>query len=250
MSWSPVAVRVMRPKLAGRGLSALVKGLREMEDAKLDEEMELLRQMEGGDGDAQDSQARPVSKVCVEDSQVPEMPLGPDGQGESESEDLERSKTEGTDRNGKPLKVWKKKGQKRTTRRVTIKPNTAKWKPEPEWKGAKDEESEDEVVAVEETQLITKPGAAEPDIEAEGLQTDNDYMSEAGSDEGTPRDQKTAKQVKQRGKPKEVQSEPPKEERKKKKKTVSATAHANFRALKIRDKHSKGKGRGKFGRRR
>lgn len=34
------------PKPAGRGLSALVKGLRDMEDEKLDEELEMLREME------------------------------------------------------------------------------------------------------------------------------------------------------------------------------------------------------------
>ena len=247
-SWSPVAVRVVRPKPAGRGLSALVKGLREMEEAKLDDDLEMLREMEGGGGDAPESHPKPLSNIHVHDSQVPDMPLGPDGQGGSESEDPEAQEAEGKDRNGRPLRIWKKKGQKRTTRRVTIKPNTAKWKPEPEWKGGReDDDGEEEIVRVEETQFgITAqtPGAVS---DAEALQTDDDFVSECSSDDGKPQTQESAEDAKkQRGEPKQVHEKPPQE----KKRKVSATAHANFRALKIKKKNSKGKGRGRFGRRR
>ncbi|KAL8928529.1 MAG: hypothetical protein Q9208_001763 [Pyrenodesmia sp. 3 TL-2023] len=247
LSWSPVAVRTMRPKPAGRGLSALVKGLREMEEAKLDEELDMLREMEGEEETAQTNRATGEVRVCVEDSQVPDMPLGPDGQGDGESEDLEALEAEGKDRNGRPLRVWKKKGQKRTTRRVTIKPNTAKWKPEPEWKGGKEQESEEDVAAVEETQLAPTAPVVEPDEDVEGRKTDDDYISEGASDEGEPDDQRMGKGAKQTRKEKEAQKEPPKERGKKK---TSATAHANFRALKIKNKNSKAKGRGRFGRRR
>ncbi|KAL9031223.1 MAG: hypothetical protein Q9196_000723 [Gyalolechia fulgens] len=243
-SWSPVAVRVMRTKPAGRALSALVKGLRDMEEAKLDDDLELLRDMEDGGLHAVESQSRPVPQLCVEDSQVPDMPLGPDGQGESDSEDLEALKAEGKARNGKPLKVWKKKGQKRTTRRVTIKPNTAKWKPEPEWKGGKDEEDEGEITVIKETQFIAAVTTAEQGTEAEDLQTDDDYVTESASDKGKPQKQTKAEQ---KGRPVEAQKAPPNA---KKKKPVNAVAHANFRALKIKNKNSKAKGRGRFGRRR
>lgn len=218
-----------------------------MEEAKLDEELDMLREMEDGDDIGQISRAKDAPKVCVEDSQVPDMPLGPDGQGDSESEDLEALKAEGKDRMGRPLKVWKKKGQKRTTRRVTIKPNIAKWKPEPEWKGGKEGESEEEVAAVEETQSIPAAPVAEADKNAEELQTDNNYIGEAASDEGEPQDQKRTEEAKPRGRPEKAQKELPKERKKKK---ISATAHANFRALKIKNKNSKAKGRGRFGRRR
>ncbi|KAL8742815.1 MAG: hypothetical protein Q9184_008191, partial [Pyrenodesmia sp. 2 TL-2023] len=238
-SWSPVPVRTIKPKPAGRGLSALVKGLREMEEAKLDEELDMLREMEGGEESAQTNRTKDEAKVCVEDSQVPDMPLGPDGQGDGQSEDLKALEAEGKDWNGRPLRVWKKKGQKRTTRRVTIKPNTAKWKPEPEWKGGKEQESEEDVAAVEETQLVPTAPVAEPEEDAEGCEID-EYISEKASDEGEPEDQT-------KGKGKEAQKEPPQEKGKKK---ISATAHANFRALKIKNKNSKAKGRGRFGRRR
>lgn len=251
-SWSPVAVRrPMRPKPVMRGLSALVKGLREMEDAKLDDEMEMLREMEGAGQEHKQSQSKKAPKICVKDSQAPDMPLGPDGQGwsEDDDDDVNALKADGMDRNGKPLKVWKKKGQKRTTRRVMIRPNTAKWKPEPAWKGGREVDSEDEVVAVEETQLVPHGQAKAAADEIDDLQTDDEYVS-AGLVDGddAPKSQSTTKGGKEKGRSKQsAGSQPPKE---KKKKAVSATAHTNFRALKIKNKQSKGKGRGRFGRRR
>ncbi|KAL8713966.1 MAG: hypothetical protein Q9220_002112 [cf. Caloplaca sp. 1 TL-2023] len=248
LSWSPIAVRVIRPKPAGRGLSALVKGLRALEEEKLDEDLEMLRDMEGGGGggDRLGNQTKDsAARVCVEDSQVPDMPLGPDGGGDSESEDMEALKAEGKDRNGRPLKVWKKKGQKRTTRRVKIKPNTAKWKPEPEWKGEKEDESEGEVIAVEETQLVAQVEHAEAGSEGDDVQTDEDYASEGADVEDMEKSNrvKHAKGSEKAGAPTVAQNA-------KKKKPVNALAHTNFRALKIRNKNSKGKGRGRFGRRR
>ncbi|KAL8840230.1 MAG: hypothetical protein Q9170_001437 [Blastenia crenularia] len=245
-SWSPVAVRVMRRKPAGRALSAIVKGLRELEEAQLDDDLEMLRELEGERNDAPESQVKSLPKVFVEDSQLPDMPLGPDGENGSESEDMEALEAESRNRNGKPLKVWKKKGQKRTTRRVNIKPNTARWKPEPEWKGGVETEdegqSEDGVAIVEETQFIAPIQVMDPNSDAEDIQTD-----EAAPDEGEAQAKTDTKEVKLPGKSKKIQKEQPKE---KKKGPVSATAHANFRALKIKNKHSKGKGRGRFGRRR
>ncbi|KAL8812356.1 MAG: hypothetical protein Q9200_001082 [Gallowayella weberi] len=248
-SWSPVAIRVMRPKPAGRGLSALVKGLRDMEEAKLDDELEMLREMEGGGGVDQESQVKHIPQVCVGDSQAPDMPLGADGEGQSESEDMEALEMEGKDRSGRPLKIWKKKGQKRTTRRVTMRPNTAKWKPEPEWKGGKEQESEEEVIAVKETQLATPAQAAHLEDDADDLQMDEEYVGVDASDEDPPRSHASAKtaKAKQAGKPKDIRTEPP---QKKKKKVVNAAAHTNYRALKIRNKNSKGKGSGRFVRRR
>ena len=245
-SWSPVAVRVIRPQTAGRGLSALVKGLRDMEEAKLDDELEMLREMEGQGEDDHESQAKVVPKVWVKDSQVPDMPLGPDGEGEGEREDLEGLKTAGEDRSGRPVKIWKKKGQKRTTRRVTIRPNTAKWKPEQEWKGGKEDESEEEVVAVGETQIGT-PALDVQAEEAEDFQTDDDGAHEDIADQGGQQDGAPGEQHMHIKRSKGPKKEPLKE---KKKKVVNAAAHTNYRALKIRNKNSKGKGSGRFGRRR
>ncbi|KAL8732138.1 MAG: hypothetical protein Q9166_002885 [cf. Caloplaca sp. 2 TL-2023] len=246
-SWSPVAVRVMRPKPAGRGLSALVKGLRDMEEAKLDDELGMLREMEGGGGDGCSVQVNDDPGVCVEDSQVPDMPLGPDGEGENESNDLYALEKEGKDRSGRPLRVWKKKGQKRTTRRVTIKPNSAKWKPEPEWKGGREADSEEEVIAIEETQFALPAEAAFAEDGVDSFQTDDNLVAEGTSNGGSTEYQTNAKEAKQLGRPKTTHKDTPME---KKRKVVNAAAHTNYRALKIRNKKSKAQGSGRFGRRR
>lgn len=233
VSWSPVKVR-MPVKPAGRGLSALVKGLRGMQDEALDEDLDIMNELEaeqaGGDGH---TQTLKQPKLLVRDSQM-EMPLGPDGEGDL-SNDEEESKTEGRGRDGKPLKVWKKKGQKRSTRRVNMKPTAGKWKPEPAWEGGK--ESEDDL-AVQETQVgdaIIPVGS-----DAEGDGADGQDHGWDGMEDGVEGRNIAAVD------PEAAPAAPPKA----KKKKVSATAHANFRALKIKNKQSKGKRGGKFGRRR
>ena len=213
------------PRPAGKGLSDLVKGLRDMEDEKLDEELEMLRELEAYSGP---SSKIGQSKVLVDDSQRPDMPLGPDG--EVESEDEEDIEKEGQGRNGKPMKIWKKKGQKRTTRRVLMKPNIAKWKPEPAWKGEADSEEEDEQAVVEQTQIAKQ-------------RPNEDYEDELASEEHANETECEKKKMK-----KKVDGN--KQGFVAKVRKISATAHANFRALKIKNKHSKGKRGARFGRRR
>ena len=212
------------PRPAGKGLSALVKGLRDMEDEKLDEELEMLREVEGQCGP---SSKISQPKVLVNDNQAPDMPLGPDRGLESEDEeDIEK---EALGRDGKPLKIWKKKGQKRTTRRVLMKPNIAKWKPEPPWKGEAESEEEDEQAVVEETQITTQ-------------KPNEDYQDELDSEDANEADAGKKKTKKK--------AEGDKQGFVAKVRKISATAHANFRALKIKNKQSKGKRGARFGRRR
>ena len=232
VSWSPVAIRKL-PKAAGRGLSALVKGLREMEDEALDEELDTLREMES-ESNPRNHLDKP--KVLVNDSQGPDMPLGPDGGLESDEDGLKYA-DEGKGRDGKPLKVWKKKGQKRTTRRVLMKPNTAKWKPEPAWKvGQANRDEEDGVAksqaasADQTTQWKVQDGDGDEYEDIDGTQE----AAEAGNDK---RDAFHKDLEKKEGLTKKL-------------KKISATAHANFRALKIKNKQSKGKKGGRFGRKR
>ena len=213
------------PRPAGKGLSALVKGLRDMEDEKLDEELEMLREMEDQSGP---SSKIGLSQVLVDDSQRPDMPLGPDGG--LESEDEEAIEKEGQGRNGKPLKIWKKKGQKRTTRRVLMKPNVAKWKPEPVWKGEAESEEEDKQAVVEQTQTTTQ----RPN---EDYEDDLDSEEDANEAEGGRNKTKKKADENKQGFVAKVRK-------------ISATAHANFRALKIKNKQSKGKRGARFGRKR
>lgn len=106
--------RMRQPPFKKRGivrsLSSIIQGLRKQEDDKLDEELEMMREMETGDDD--EEPARP--SVQVEDSQVV-MPLGPDRGPESEEDEEEEDESVGF------RKPWKKKGLKRQTKRVISK---------------------------------------------------------------------------------------------------------------------------------
>jgi hypothetical protein len=130
---SPVAIRKPR-RFVGKGLSAIVQGLRDMEDERMQEDWEVMRELE--EEQAQHA-AEAEGLVQVGDSQAP----GADGNGNGNGN--------GTGR------VWKKRGQKRTTRLVKMKPVISKAKPPstaPQQRQQPDEqedeeESEDELLA-------------------------------------------------------------------------------------------------------
>ena len=229
-SWSPVAIR-KPPKAAGRALSALLRGLRAMEDEDLDQEWDVLREMESKNT-SRKSLEQP--KVLKSRSQQPDMPLGPDGGLESDEDGVEYA-DEGKGRDGKPLKVWKKKGQKRTTRRVLIKPNTAKWKPEPAWKADQADRDDEDDVAETQTPSTDRSKSF-------GRDSDGDEDME-GSQRATG-----ARNVRKCGLGKILETK--KGSAKSVKKKINATAHANFRALHIKNKQSKVKKGGRFGRKR
>ena len=238
-SWSPITVRKVS-KPAGRTLSAIVSGLRDMEDEKLDEELKMLREMEGR---ASPVHCKPPKlRLLVEDSQGLEMPLGPDG-GLEIIDDTENVTNEGNGENGKTPKVWKKKGQKRTTRRVNMRPNVAKWMPEPMWKvGSCEDRVEGEGDAKSGTEITISRVVESGENHADGCLDEQTINSDEASGEEA---QKTIRQFEQQETRRKTL--PPTKAKKK----ISATAHANFRALKIKNKHSRAKGAGRrFGKRR
>ena len=258
IAWSPIVPvrtsKLRRPPAAGRGLSALVRGLRELEDERLDEELDLLREMEGGStfesfASKMSNQAKAgqVPKILVENSQVPDMPLGPDGAVESEEE---IGAEDGKTRDGRPLKVWKKKGQKRTTRAVKMRPSKAKWKAEPEWKGGAEpeEDKNPEKESITETQVTNAVDCVvEAGEAAKTLSSDDDeYAADPEADEDTATkdvETRTSELIGRKNGEKQVKADGRTEGLVQKvKKKISATAHANFRALKIRNKNSKAKG--------
>jgi DNA replication regulator SLD2 len=116
----------------------MLAGLRQIQEEALDDDLDVLREMENETSQTAPGQPKPglkpsslpannikMPEVQVEDSQVAHFPLGgfdDEGQYDSEPEDP----TAGLDRNGQPLPVYKKRGQKRTTRKVNIKPVRAK----------------------------------------------------------------------------------------------------------------------------
>ncbi|KJF61186.1 uncharacterized protein CIMG_11562 [Coccidioides immitis RS] len=196
---SPIAVR-MPQKVVGKGLSQLVQGLRDLEDEMIQDDMDALREAEAADAEA--------GKVFVKDSQVPDSNLdAPDP----------------TNTPSKPERYWKKKGQKRTTRLVYMRPVRAKPRQAPEF-AIPEEDSEDELATAAESQGPFSAGGDNLDSEDEGNTRSKDKNNQGGK----------AKQSEN----KFVQ----------KVRKIKAAAHANYRALKIRSKNGGGKGR--FGRRR
>ena len=237
--WSPAAVRrVSQP--AGRSLSAIIKGLRTVEDTQLDEEIGLLREMEVGP--PADYPKLPKPKLFLKDNERAHLPFHSDGELQGDA-DVEIPASGGKGGDVKPTTVWKRKGQKRTTRRIRMMPNTSRWRSDPR---RKSEISQDKGYSKDATE--TQRGGAE--LEALGYGAygaarvsngrttshENDSVNKGPKDRlGHPQQWNQDKDVLLV----------------KGKKRISATAHANFRALNIRNKHNRARqGRQRFGSRR
>jgi hypothetical protein len=231
-----------------RSLSAMIQAMRKDEDDRLDEEADIMRELEMEE-EGISAPARPrVSQVLVEDSQAA-MPLGPDRGLESEEDEEEEEEELGRD--GKPRRVWKKKGLKRQTRRViseyivsmintvhadnlTVRPNAAKPKAAPEF-NHDDEDSDTEHTAVAETQVQTEAMSALSDDDESEYASD---VSHSAKKRKPPADKADKSEEKKEGVVKTATRK------------IKATAHANFRRLKIKSKGGNGgKGGGRFGRR-
>lgn len=170
----------------------------------MDDEWDIMNELEAEEAGT----VKKKAEVQVEDSQGVEMPLGPDqAPEESESEDEQAQGALGA--NGLPRKVYKKKGQKRQTRRANLKPVLHKPRKEGdlEVRGGESEGEEGDVVA--ETQV--DDGVSRLSAAAVGGETS-----------------KSANPVKR----------------------AAQKVSQNFRRLKINHPSSKGKGGGRFGRRR
>ncbi|OJI83737.1 hypothetical protein ASPTUDRAFT_190184 [Aspergillus tubingensis CBS 134.48] len=256
---SPIAVR-KRPQFVGKGLSALVQGLRDMEEEQMQNDMDILHEIE-----AEQLQQQQAAGGDIADSQT-----------QQQYPPTEESRP------------FKKKGQKRTTRKVRMKPVTAKPKAEPQLPASDDEEDIQEADAdadiVPETQQLNIPGTEAHDINDEeelnslhsfsGSEPDLDPDYDFDEDEETlskppARSKSFSERMKEaieadkpqgRAKDQEVDNEKKKkkeEEEKTKEKTqtqprarkVNPAAHANYRSLKLRNRGSKGRYGGRFGRR-
>lgn len=260
---SPIAAR-KPPQFVGRGLSTLVQGLRDMEEERLEEDLDVLREIEA------DQETMKTDNVEVEDSQ---------------------NATENTS-----PRPYRKKGQKRTTRRVRMKPvvvsksqTITNQSQHPEEENDDEAgESEDELAAIPGTQLgltanqLPDQDEGEDDnantnddnaslhtISEPELDFDPDYdepvtktksfsekMQEAISADSTNQPQKssqaTDRTAKAKEKAKEKETKEKQKEREKESKPrarkVNPEAHANYRSLKLGPK-GRGRGAGRFGRR-
>lgn len=267
---SPVGVRKHQRFSNGKGLTALVQGLRDMEKERMEDEWEILNEIEA-------EQNHPTTQVAedvqVGDSQVPHNNIN--------------GMTTGQE------KAWKKKTQKRTTRLVKMKPviqvkskpsrtateGTSKpTKPTRENNDDDDEYDDDQpTTRTLRERKHTKDNTQEDDEEEEENgeydvdDIDSDNSSDGDFTESAPKQQRATssftekikaafssiptstkgKDGNRNKKTNENENDTAKGNGKPspKKRRVNPDAHANYRSLKIR---SKGQGRfrkGRFGRR-
>lgn len=231
----------------GKGLSTIVQGLRDMEEERLDaeeeqmdDEWELMREMEG-DADG--------FSYPVPEAHPPQEAQRP----------------------------YKKKGQKRTTRRVIMRPVIRQAKPRQASNAAPqpEEESDDELAAdvVPETQVQThsdeipqdvldaneddlaslhtmsepESGDEEPDLDSDGDPEYGEEMKSVSKPKSfSDRLKEAVSKVKPTPKepaPAPVKPAPAAEEKKPKERKVNPQTHANYRSLKIHNRGSRGGGR-------
>ena len=210
----------------------MLAGLRKMEEEAADEDLDVLHEMENeaagvsSKSAAKPQAAQPPKDVVVEHSQ-PRLPLG----GFDDEAMFDSSPEEAQGRDGQPLKIYKKKGQKRTTRRVKMKPVRSKPSIQTTIPNA-DDDSEDELAeAVPETQAAVEVEDTADFAEARNF--DSDSQSEYTASEGGTR-YKRADQSKKRkvmGRDGKIRKGASK---------VTALANQNFKRLKLRNSGAKG----------
>lgn len=230
-------------KPLGRGLSNMVAGLRKLEEEALDDDLEALHEMED---DADPSSNTTKTAEPTNPTKPKEDILEPDSQAQQllggfDDEGLYDSPTEeGLGRDGQPLRVYKKKGQKRTTRRVNMRPTRSKRPQQPT-----EEQSEDDAEdVVLETQVDATKANDEPLLDM-GSDSGSDFdLLEEEDDEPKEKEKKKSSAAKKK--------QPEKKEGtiKKAARKVNELAHANFKRLKLRNNGAKGSAGGNRFRRR
>ena len=210
--FAPVSTLRLPRKPLARGLSEIVAGLRRVEEETLDEDLEALREMErdqmGGEAPSQ-MQQRNKPDILMEDSQGQRLPLsGLDDEGKYDSPVAETKENTTT--------VYKKKGQKRTTRLVKMRPMTLKRPANMAQPEALEEE--DEVLAPESQHT----SAAGPEPENEAISSDPDSENENVPEKTKRPSKKKESTVKKTAK------------------KVNELAHANFQRLKLKNHGAKG----------
>ncbi|EAQ83222.1 hypothetical protein CHGG_09626 [Chaetomium globosum CBS 148.51] len=208
--WGRVGPLRLPRKLGGlgRSLSSVVAGLRRMQDEAFEEEEDALREMEmemegGGGAEKGTGKKNVAEEVEVGDSQAP-VQLGRDLAPKTthqEDGDAPAPLLSGFDEEAlydsldeekqrQPLRQFKKRGQKRSTRLVNMRPTRAK---RPAQVGGEPDEEEEELDLVPETQFNASKPTATAGEDADDLRlSDLDSASEAdfhASDSGEENDE-------------------------------------------------------------
>ncbi|KAJ4406332.1 hypothetical protein N0V82_010133 [Gnomoniopsis sp. IMI 355080] len=244
---SPEPLRLPRKPLF-RGLSSVVADLRKMQEAELDDDLDALREAE------MDGPSKPVNRTILSDkTNLPPPPPSATSAGKHEdasilAEDSERQalallggfddegeydsageQDAGLDRNGNPLRVYKKKGQKRTTRRSNMKP-VMKRRPVAAAAIAEDEDDNTEA------RPDITAGNSKEEEDDPALHSGSDFIASDDEDELAQDISKVHKPATKTTKAKPAATAPIKKPARK----VNELAHANFKRLKLRNSGAKG----------
>ncbi|KAF2402122.1 hypothetical protein EJ06DRAFT_547551 [Trichodelitschia bisporula] len=103
-----------KPKFSSKPLSKMIAELREQEEAQLEEDEAILREMEGG-SPPKKAKKNPLVEMIKNTTMERSSELDAEGFVQPEEEQAETGAETQT-------RTWKKKGQKRTTRRVNMRP--------------------------------------------------------------------------------------------------------------------------------
>ncbi|KAI9643197.1 hypothetical protein NHQ30_007813 [Ciborinia camelliae] len=263
---SPEMIRGPRKPMI-KSLSSMLAGLRRMEEDAADDDLEALNEMEAEMAKPSKPVPKPKFKSLSKAPSVAplsqpsaEVPLPEDTIIVSQPQELlggfddeAMYDSEPEEMTNAPTRIYKKKGQKRTTRRVNLKPNRTKpSQPNPSTSHHNATESEDELAlphknleTIPETQLedefpppedeeFPQPDEFPPD----GRNFDSDSASEYTASEGgtryrRPDQDKTKKKNREANKEGRV---------KKAARKIKATAGSlqNFKRLKLRNSGAKG----------
>ncbi|KAI9868372.1 MAG: DNA replication regulator sld2 [Trichoglossum hirsutum] len=256
---SPVIRMPAKPPV--RGLSSMLAQLRQMEDKALDDEMDILREIEMGNTRQPAKPSSGVTPIALPQGNQTkpsgELPTNTSATEATGGGGVEGDEKPVLGRNGKPLKVWKKRGQKRTTRRVILRPVRMKPRSNPEPATVDDgDASGDELQATvtgdASTSRTNGKGFIDDDDDDEPPEVDDNHVPAPTTDNGDSRkNDASRKHHDTRGNRSTTNHNNPQEgggakegPAKRAVKKVNSQAHANFRRLKLRNKNSKGKGRG------
>ncbi|KAI2631250.1 DNA replication/checkpoint protein [Xylaria nigripes] len=218
---SPPPPLRLPPKPLGRTLSSVVADLRKLEEERLDAELEALHEMENETKPSNTTKSAISSKashnILEPDSQVPQLLGGFDDEAQYDSPTEEMK-----GRDGQPLKIYKKKGQKRTTRLVNMRPTRNKRPQQQDDAGNEIGDGNEDGETVPETQFDSK----KPTEDLPEVDSDLDFNEEDEAPE--KKTQKATDTKKKEGRVQKVARK------------VNELAHANFKRLKLRNTGSKG----------
>ncbi|KAK1638915.1 DNA replication regulator SLD2 [Colletotrichum phormii] len=206
-----------------RGLSAIVASLRKVEEDNLDneDELEALREAEG---EVMQPKVHPKPKadILAADSRV-NLPLG----GFDEEALYDSPDEEQVGRDGMPLRIFKKKGQKRTTRRSNMKPVHVK-RPSAPAEEENQQEGDEEEEVVPKTQNSGDPEDDYDELAGSGSDSEFDESAPKAKSTKKKEEKKTEKKTEKEGTVKKAVRK------------VNAMAHTNFRRLKLKNNGAKG----------